>query len=357
MGPSWANRSEWPVIAKQLATRIEQITESGPVRHVGLTSIPGQSSLDRIDLELEVTDREQAESWRAALTAGGFPVARRDRRTRPNRPRASVRPRATPIPGVVSGSTSRLERPTDGSAALRPGPLSVSLSEGRRGWPLERPVARRTNHRQRQGPSAQALSVPRVTFESWLSRPNTQCLPFPNIDRLATSRAATRGSKSSAITARRAISRPRSPTSSDASGRGRRTWCCSGRQGRQVGHHRLAHREGAAADLGDGPEQDPRGPSWPTSCANCSRTTPSNTSSPITTTTNPRRTSRRRTRTSRRTPRSTPTSSGCGTRRPCPSSPGGTSSWSPRCRASTGSAPAVVSRPVHARVRRHADGS
>ena len=79
--------------------------------------------------------------------------------------------------------------------------------------------------------------------------------------------------------------------------------------------------------------------SWPTSSANCCRTTREYFVSPTTTTTSPRPMSRRRTPISRRTPRSTRRSNGCGTTPRTRCSPGAMSSSSRRCRASTAWAP------------------
>ena len=105
-------------------------------------------------------------------------------------------------------------------------------------------------------------------------------------------------------------------------GRGARHRAARRHRHRQVGHHGLADRAGAAPDAGDGAQQDAGRPAGQRAARAAARTTRSSTSSPTTTTTSPRRTSRRRTPTSRRTPRSTRTSSGCATRpRPTSLSP------------------------------------
>ena len=85
---------------------------------------------------------------------------------------------------------------------------------------------------------------------------------------------------------------------------------------RQERHHRLDHREGAAAHAGASRPTRAWPPSWPTSSGSSSPRTGSSTSSATTTTTSPRPTSRRPTRTSRRTARSTTRSTACATRRP-----------------------------------------
>ena len=107
----------------------------------------------------------------------------------------------------------------------------------------------------------------------------------------------------------------------------------------QERHHRLDHRAGAAADAGASPPTSRWPPSWPTSSASSSPTTGSSTSSRYYDYYQPEaymRLERHLHREGLVDQRRDRPAAPLGHRRRC--SPGATSSWSPRCRASTASA-------------------
>jgi dephospho-CoA kinase len=63
----------WPADAARLRARISRAVGGARVDHIGSTSIPGLPAKDVIDLQLTVDSLDQADSWRQALTAVGFP--------------------------------------------------------------------------------------------------------------------------------------------------------------------------------------------------------------------------------------------------------------------------------------------
>ena len=231
----------------------------------------------------------------------------------------------------------------------------------------------------RWSPSTPPATPRWATAAGWPARrraaaPSCSCTPTP-------CRPAPRPAGSAVRTGQQ-MSRPSVDSGADAEVRGRRR--LPARRGPAPGHRRSSARACSAASASrrcwasparasrppwrgpssrcsGPPSSSPRTraspPSWPTSSASSSPTTRSSTSSATTTTTSPRPTSRARTPTSRRTRRSTTRSTGCATPPPRRSSPGGTSSSSRRCRASTASARPIeyAKRILHVQVGEEQD--
>jgi dephospho-CoA kinase len=66
-------RSEWPVLARLLSSRVSAAADGLSCEHIGSTAVPGLDAKDVIDLQLAVPDLDTADAMEPALTAAGFP--------------------------------------------------------------------------------------------------------------------------------------------------------------------------------------------------------------------------------------------------------------------------------------------